>query len=102
MNTASGSLGGGGGSCCSASVGIHRGNRGVGVHGCREFWFGGTVWDGSVDMSKEEELERGLKASSIAVGTGVLESNGVNKKRPGVFREVLNERRNLWLVELCR
>ena len=41
----------------------------------------------------EEEVGRAIEAALIRVKTGAVESAGVNRKRPGVFVEVLKERK---------
>ena len=46
----------------------------------------------SVEMSKEEEVECILKAALLAVGSGMVESAGVNANHMGVFLEVLKDR----------
>ena len=46
-------------------------------------------------MSKEEELERVLKATPLSVGAGTAELDGVNAKCLGVFAEILKVRRSL-------
>ena len=45
-----------------------------------------------METSKEEEVERTLKAAPLAVYPGVVEAAGVNAKLPGVFVEVLKYR----------
>ena len=57
--------------------------------------FGIPVWSGSVEMSKEEEMQRLLKAAYITVDAGVAESSVLKAKHLGLFVEVLNYRHRL-------
>ena len=59
-------------------------------HGC---YFGGLVWSRSVETSEKDKLERILEDELIEVGTGAVELDGVKSKHPGVFVEVLKDRK---------
>ena len=47
-------------------------------------------------------MERILKATLIVAGIGVEESSGVNVKTPGIFVEVLKDRKILIELDYCR
>ena len=51
--------------------------------------FGGPGWSRSVYMDYEEEVECGIKAAPLEIGTGAVELDGGKAKRPGLSMEVL-------------
>ena len=65
--------------CFGASVGIHRINRGVGIHSCRvsyvdqDIGFGGTVWYTYMETYKEEEVEHVLMEAPLEVEEGTVD-----------------------------
>ena len=65
------------------------------MNGCGE-----PGWSRSYEVVYEEEGEIIIKASPLAVGAGALELAGWKVKRPGVFAEVLRDKRRFLEVGL--
>ena len=61
--------------------------------------FGGPGWFRSLEKSYEEEGENTLLAAPLALGAGVVESDGCKAKRLVVFVEVMRVRQRFLEVD---